>query len=195
MMILCMTPFAADMNYGRALNDAMSLIPEDGWAVFLDHDAMWTTRSWNRQISEAIAFRPDAGLFTGVTNRIAKRWQQAGNPDSHDIVQHRRFGMARMSTRTLLDITDTNGLGGVVMVISKAAWRQVGGFVDGLACIDHQMHFAQRAAGRRVWMIEGLYLYHWRRANGDSPPADAPRAHNCRHGGPVVEPMVRVTLP
>jgi len=194
-VIFTMTPFAIDMNYGRACNEFMGLLPDDGWGCIIDHDAMFTTRAWFRQIEEAIDFRPDAGAFTAVSNRIARRWQQAGNKDSHDIVQHRRFGAARLKTRTLLDITNTHGFGGVVIVISKKAWRQVGGFVDGMLCVDHRMHFALREAGRRVWLIEGLFVYHWRRAQGDGPPANAPRAAGCPCRGTESMPTVRVALP
>ena len=53
-MIHLMMPFRADMNYGRALNDAMGLIPEGDWLAALDHDAMFTTRLWHSQIEEAM---------------------------------------------------------------------------------------------------------------------------------------------
>jgi len=190
-----MTPFSPTMNLGRAYNDAMERLPEDGWAVFLDHDACWTTRDWYRQIEEAVQAKPDAGLFTAVANRIGPKWQQAGERDCHDIARHRVFGKARTRVRTMLDATDTKGIGGVVMVISRRAWAEVGGFAAGMMCVDHRMHFAQRDAGRRIYVIEGLYVYHWRRANGDGPPDDAPRAENCPCRGPEKAPMVRVRLP
>lgn len=194
-MILSMMPFSDSMNLGQAYNEAMALLPEDGWAIFLDHDAMWTTRNWHRQISEAIAFMPDAGAFTAMTNRIASPWQQIGDREDHDIRNHRRFGKERMKFRTLLDVTGTNGMGGVVLVLSKAAWRKVGGFVDGLLCVDHRMHFALRDAGLKVWLMENLYTYHWRRACGDDLPADAPFAKDCPCRGPERTPRTRVSLP
>ncbi len=195
MTIVPMIPYALDMNLGRAYNGAMALVPEDAWACFIDHDAMLTTRQWYRQLEEAIAFRPDAGAFTAVTNRIAAPWQQVGDPDNHDIAHHRRFGHQRLAIRTLLDITDTKGFGGVLMCLSKAAWREAGGFKDGLLCVDHGMHFALRAAGRRTYLIDGLYLYHWRRAFGDELPENTPRAQGCPCRGPEKMPTVRVTLP
>lgn len=195
MKIVTMMPFATDMNLGRAYNEAMALLPDDAWAVLLDHDMMLTTREWYRQIEEAIACRPDAGAFTAVTNRIAAPWQQVGEREGHDIARHRRFGKRRLAVRTLLDITDTKGFGGVLMCLSKQAWQEVGGFVDGLLCVDHQMHFALRAAGRRNFLIEGLYLYHWRRAFGDELPEDAPRVEGCPCRGPETPPTIRVHLP
>jgi len=194
-LIQTMMPFDTGMNLGSAYNRAMELLPDYGWMVALDHDAMWTTRHWFRQIEEAIAFRPDAGAFTAMTNRIASPWQQIGDRDNHDIAHHRRFGAERMKVRTLLDVTQTKGFGGVVLVISKAAWRRVGGFADGMLCVDHQMHFALRDLGYHVWLIEGLYVYHWRRANGDELPGDAPRVPHCPCRGSEPKPTSRLTLP
>lgn len=193
--ILAMTPFAPDMNLGRAYNEAMSLLPPDGWAVLLDHDAMLTTREWNRQVREAIAFMPDAGAFVATCNRIAAPWQKAGNPDSHDVAEHRRFGAERLKVRSLLDVTNTRGFGGVAFALSRRGWEKAGGFVDGMFCVDHRMHFALRDAGLRVWLLEGWYVYHWRRANGDGPPATAPYAKDCPCRGREPVPTVRVSLP
>lgn len=194
-MILAMTPFSPSMNLGEAYNEAMELLPEDAWAVLLDHDAMFTTRQWNHQIREAIDFLPEAGCFTGMANRIASAWQQIGDKNNHDVAHNRRFGTERAKVRTLLDITDTKGFGGVVIVLSKKAWRAAGGFADGMMCCDHSIFFRLRAAGRRVYLMEGLYLYHWRRAKGDGPPANAPFAKDCPCRGPESKPTERLTLP
>lgn len=199
-MIHTMMPFALDMNLGRAYNESMELLPsDDDWAVFLDHDAIWTTRDWYRQITEAVAAVPDAGLFTAIASRGWQKWQWTCNePDNHDMAWHRKVGKERLAVRTLLDVTQASGIAGVVMVIQKRKWRQVGGFVDGMYCVDHGLHFALARAGYRIYVHEGLYVYHWRRANGDAPPADAPKARKC----PCLEirrkerpPSKRITLP
>ena len=90
---------------------------------------------------------------------------------------------------------DTKGIGGVLMVMSKAVWREIGGFKDGLNCVDHCAHFAVAKAGRKVYVIEGLSLYHWRKANGDGPPDDAPRAADCPCRGHEIAPTRRIQLP
>jgi len=196
-VIVAMTPFSSDRNLGAAYNQAMSLVPEDGWACFLDHDMMLTTREWYRQLEEAVTAFPDTGAFVAVTNRIAASWQRAqeADLDNHDIAYHRKIGRARLAQRTLLDITMTQGFGGVLFCLSKSAWREAGGFVDGLFCVDHQMHFALRRAGRRVYLLESLYVYHWRRAFGDELPQDTPRAANCPCRGPEKNPSIRIQLP
>lgn len=193
-----MTPFALDRNLGRAYNEAMALLPSTGWAVFIDHDAIvGLTREWFRLIAEAITFKPDAGAFVAVTNRIDASWQRAeeADRDNHDIGYHTRLALQRLKRRTLLDITHTKGFGGVCFALSKPAWAAAGGFADGLLCVDHSIHFGLQRAGRRVWLLENLYVYHRRRAFIGDLPADTPRAANCPCRGAEPMPTFRITLP
>lgn len=201
-LVVPVMPFALDRNLGAAYNQAMrDSVPHGGWACFLDHDMMFTTREWFGQISEAILAAPHAGAFTAVTNRIAAAWQKAPEAarlpaaKQHDVAAHRAIGQDRLRRRTLLDITDTKGFGGVVMVVSRAAWDEVGGFANGLLCVDHGMHFALRQAGRRNYLIESLYVYHWRRAFGDELPTDTPRVDACPCRGAEPTPTVRLPIP
>lgn len=197
MTIHPMIPFALDRNLGAAYNRAMELIGEDDWACFIDHDAMLTTREWYRQIHEAVLFRPQAGAFVAVTNRIDAVWQRAGESDreNHDIGYHTAIGLERLKRRTLLDITETKGFGGVCFTVSKRGWREAGGFADGLLCVDHSIHFGLRRAGRRIYLLEGLYVYHRRRAFVGPLPDDTPRAENCPCRGAEPMPTIRLTLP
>lgn len=195
--LLTMMPYAEDCNLGKAYNQAMELLPEDAWGILLDHDAMFTTRDWYRQIAEAIRFKPDAGAFVAVTNRIDAVWQRAqeADPENHDIGYHTAIGLERLKRRTLLDITDTKGFGGVCFAVSKKNWRLAGGFADGLLCVDHSLHFGLQRAGRRIYLLESLYCYHRRRAFVGPLPADTPRAKGCPCRGPEPMPSVRITLP
>jgi GT2 family glycosyltransferase len=189
-------PYDLDANLGRAYNTFLSLLAPDDWAIFIDHDAMPTTGQWFRQFSECIAFLPHAGAFVAMTNRIARPWQRTGDPDSNDIAVHRRFGAERLRIRTLWDVTDTRGFGGVMFAVSKAAWQECGGFADGLGCVDHSLHHALRSVGRRIFMIEGLYVFHWRHFGAADPTSSHPKAPNC----PCLSiretsPTTRIALP
>lgn len=194
-MIRTMVPFRADANLGRAYNEEMERLPDGDWAVFLDHDAMPTTGRWFAQFAEAIAFRPNAGAFAVMTNRIASHWQRCGDPLDNDIARHRRFGSERTRVRTLLDISQTKGFGGVMFAVSKAAWLECGGFADGLGCVDHSLHFALQRIGRPVYLIEGLYVFHWRHFGEPDPTSIHPKAASCPCRGPEVEPRERLRLP
>jgi GT2 family glycosyltransferase len=193
-----MMPFSPVMNLGAAYNESMALLGPDDWACFLDHDAIWTTRKWYGQLKEAARALPDAGMITAIQSRGWQAWQVGPQPESHDMQVHRKIGLQLTEERALLDVTKSSGIAGVVMLISKRSWEIAGGFVDGMYCVDHAMHFALAAAGRPVYVHRGIYVYHWRRANGDAPPRDAPTAPNCpcskirREERP---PTVRLNLP
>lgn len=185
-------------NLGAAYNAEMARLDEGDWAVFVDHDALaGLTRQWIQVIEEAIHFMPAAGAFVAVTNRIDAVWQRAKEADSenHDIGYHTKIAHERLSRRTLLDITDTKGFGGVCFAVSKDAWRDAGGFAEGVLCVDHSLHFGLQRIGRRVYLLENLYVYHRRRAFVGKLPADTPRVENCPCRGDEPMPTVRIPLP
>lgn len=189
-------PFALDRNFGRACNETLATLPAGSWAAIIDHDCMFTTPHWFAQMHEAIAAVPDAGAFAVVTNRIAAPWQKAaeGVIAGDDIHAHRKIGEARRhSHRTLLDITETKGFGGVVTLLSRDAWAQTPGYADGLFCIDHSIFFRLKDAGRRVYLIEGLYVYHLR-ASSSKPGPQVPKWADCPCRGVERMPTSRIAL-
>lgn len=195
-MIHTSTPWDDDGNLGRAYNDFMRRVSDEDWVIFKDHDCLPTTSRWHQQFAEAIAFLPNAGAIVAMTNRIASSWQRCGDQRSDDVAAHRRFGAARASTRTLLDVTDTRGWGGVMFAISKRAWKLVGGFAEGgLGCTDHSIHFRFRDAGLRSYMHEGIFVYHWRHNGEPDPTSRFPKVKDCPCRGPEKTPTERIALP
>lgn len=197
MRLVPFMPFDLERNFGRACNEAMALLPADGWAAILDHDAMFMTPHWYAQILEAIDFRPDAGAFAVMTNRIASPWQKVaeGVIAGDNIARHREIGEARRTrNRSLLDITCTKGFGGVVTVLSKAAWEEAGGYADGLFCIDHSLFFRTIGKGRRVYLMENVYVYHLR-ASSSKPGPQEPKWKDCLCRGHEKMPTERIALP
>lgn len=193
-MILALTPFAEDKNLGGAYNAAMELLPDNAWAIMQDHDAMPTTPHWFRQFREAIDFLPHAGAFVAMANRIGPAWQRCG-PAGDDVREHRRFGAERVNVRTLLDVTDTKGWGGVMFAISKAAWREAGGFADGfMGCTDHSLHFRLQRIGRRSFVHQGIYTYHVR-ASSEGNPGGMTYVPDCPCRGVELTPTQQVHLP
>ena len=168
-------PYADDRNLGRAYNECMVMLPEDGWGVLVDHDAVFTNREWHRQIALAIAQHPE-GAFVVRTNRIKCPYQQVVgvDPKNHDMGYHRRWGAMLASHTTLRDVTDDREPGGVVMICSKKAWQDIGGFAHGLHYVDRTWGHALKRVGRRIYLIEGVYVYHWHRGGG--PNADPMQA-------------------
>lgn len=168
-----------------AYNEIMSRMKDDDWVCFIDHDAMFTTYNWWIQIFEIINAHSDGGLFVPMTNRIGVRVQvpwavkskqvlkEYGGSvytidgNSHNIRFHREVGDQLYQNKTFIVKDITNKISnGVVMVTSKVWWNKVGGFNEGrtdLGGCDTDYHRAINKAGGRVYLMEGVYVYHWYR--------------------------------
>jgi GT2 family glycosyltransferase len=180
-MLVTAIAYDVERNLGRAYREILARLPPEDHCVFLDHDACWTTRDWYKQILKAIERYPDAGLFGAVTNRIGNKDQVvAGAPSGHDMAPHRIFGKALQDKHgtDATDVTDGHVLSGVVLCIPSAA-RSVIQIPNGFFGIDNEMHRAVRRAGKRVYLLRGLYVYHWYRGDGVGH-VNAPKAPRTR---------------
>ena len=162
-------------DLGRAYNEFMALIPDDAWAVILDHDAMFCSPTWFRRVEEAIEDYPDAGLFAFITNRLnpnRSMWQMAPEAGMHNhlISAHRGVAAAREAEHgsTAVDVThvhsfDRNAeLSGVGFAVSKQAWIKIGGALEGkFTNVDHDLHHRIINVGLKVYLLPGVYMYHW----------------------------------
>lgn len=178
MALIVTIAYDVERNLGRAYNATMERLRPGDWCCFLDHDAVFTTRDWYPQILEAIGRYPEAGLFGAVTNRIGRKTQIApGAPASHDMREHRAFGAALAAKHgsTARDVTRESPISGVVMILSREAWEKMGQFKDGFFGVDNRAHHDVARNGMRVLLLEGLYVYHWYRADGVGHDG-APRA-------------------
>ena len=165
------------MDLGRCYNEFMALLPaDDDWACFIDHDAMFTTRDWYAQLTRVVSRHPDAGCFTAMTNRIGNPAQVHGSgrrrgamPNAnHDIQHHRRVG-ARLRKQfdcAVVPLTERHLMSGVVMLTRKSVWKQIG-FAPGFLGVDGAYHRGCLRLGYEVYLMRGVYVYHWYRGDGD----------------------------
>ena len=182
-------------DLGAAYNQAMSLLGDEDWGVFLDHDAMMVQRDWFDILNRAIESNPQYGLFTCMTNRVWCHWQvlrafetEAGmvdprfetrlspnewehgpNWNNHDIEYHMELG--RKIPTEVIKVTDVTTasprLSGVFMAIKGGCWSKAGGAKSGFLTVDNDIHDKVAKTKYRVGIINQLYVYHWYR--GDNP--------------------------
>lgn len=166
-------PLDKEMNLGWTYNNFMSMVGEDDWVCFLDHDAMFTTRYWYHQLEEIIEKNPDIGLFSCMTNRIGNGFQRM-NPvmpsTNHNIHDHRTLGNS-LYKNFLCTInkykTSETLYSGVILLTSKKVWKKVGGFKDGFLGVDNDYHQRCIDSGLDTALMPGVYVYHWYRGDGD----------------------------
>jgi len=169
-------------------NHYMALLPnDDDWACFIDHDAVFTTKTWYHQLNGIIEKNPEFSCFTGMTNKVYASWQIPPGVDenNHDIVYHREIG-ARLEAENygqVLDVTDCSEslllpepqapprenapLSDVVLLYKKSAWKEIpfrrfykedDRMMYG---VDNMLHLDLKKKGRKVGLMTGIYLYHW----------------------------------
>jgi len=154
---------------GDTYNKYMELLGDNDWACFLDHDAMWTTTDWYKQLEKILEAHPEYGLLSVCTNRIGNPEQKIDKLlDTHDITYHRKIGLQLQNQcgTDVNDVTNTHCISGVVMVMSKTIWKKAGGFKKGFLGIDNDFHQRVKKAGGRVGICKGLFIYHFYRADG-----------------------------
>jgi GT2 family glycosyltransferase len=168
--------YDVERNLGAAYREIISRLRPEDHIVFLDHDAIFTTRTWFSQLLAAIERYPDAALFGAMTNRIGNKEQiPRGAPAGHDMVAHRAFGaeLQKQHGTDAIDVTGKHLLSGVVLCLTARARASVSP-VDGFYGVDNQLHRDARRVGK-VYLLRGLYVQHWYRADGIGHPG-APKA-------------------
>jgi len=162
-MIYYFTPWNSDKNLGKAYNQCMELIGDNDWACFTDADTMFTTYTYGKQIEDIV--KEDA-IYTAKTNRVMCPYQKTGIWEIDDIRYHRDLGqqLANEKYDYLTDVTNECPLSGCLILISKKMWQKLGGFKeDKMLTIDNDIHLKAREKGEKVYLMEGVYLYHWYR--------------------------------
>ena len=191
-MIRTFIAYAQGRDLAWTYNEYMGGLPEDDWACFIDHDAMFTTADWYPQMEAIIKANPEYSCFTVTTNRAYASWQipEGVNGINHDIKYHREVGQSLQSANgaRVNDVTgcadlpappETSPFSGVVILYKKSAWKQVPfrAMQQGrLTGIDNLLHIDLRDKGFKVGLMTGIYVYHWHRADGvnraDLPPKE-----------------------
>jgi len=161
----------AGRNLGAGYNSFMDKLENDEWACFIDHDAMFTTKTWYAQLQQILLKNSEYSLLTAVTNRIGTPEQIVHGIDqnNHDIVYHRKVG-ENLQQKHYTEVIPVKDFctSGVLMLIRKDTWCEYK-FIDGFLRVDKTMCHTLLANGHKVGIMKGVYVYHWYRALGDLP--------------------------
>ena len=174
-MIYYNIAYDSDKNIGACYNRVMKLLPNDSdWGAFFDSDTMSTTSDFGVLIENAILEYSDAAAFTCYTNRVMCPWQIAPDIDrvSNDMKYHKTFGRNLREKFQHKSVNVTNRsqkwlMSGMFFVLKKEAWKKCGPLPEnGMLTIDNHLHLRLRETNQKLYLIKGLYLYHWWRNNG-----------------------------
>jgi len=173
-VFIAYAPQSYNMNLGRCYNEYMERLEEDDYALFIDHDAMFVDGSWKSVVDSAISnHQEEEALFISQTNRINNPYQRLNLlEDNHNTLDHQIFAskVAERYSQELVECSKLPSSSGVIIMLSKKTWHNHK-FTDGFLKVDNNIHISQREASNPVYLMKGLHVYHFYRADNDSSHA------------------------
>lgn len=168
-MIHVKIPFDLDKNLGRAYNVAFEDLEERDWVCLIDHDVMLLTPDAIRIMYEYTKNFPEAGIFTCYTNRLhpmAPDQLLDGKVSENTCI---KYHMERAYNQKRFGITVSeikHVISGFLMLISKKTWHQIK-FPETMKCLGVDNFYSQAImeAGKKIYRMESLYVWHSYRLN------------------------------
>jgi len=162
MNLTVITPYLPKKNLGHAYNVAME--SSDGWVIFHDDDVFLRTQpKWYDICIAAIEqVGHDAGFITCVTNRIACPQQRCVDaPKGNDLIKHIEYAEQRYHKwgNAVVEIPRVKP-SGFFFITNTTVWNNAGKFPPGFLGVDNRYANQVKKAGYKVYMMEGLYVYH-----------------------------------
>lgn len=169
-VFIAYAPKSYGMNLGRCYNEYMERLGDDEYALFIDHDAMFTNNSWSDVVANAYSQHADeTALFISRTNRINNPYQRLNLlENNHNLFDHDVFAanLAKKYGNAVVECAKLPSSSGVIIMLSKKTWLKHK-FTDGFLKVDNNIHLSHRNAGDPVYIMQGLHVYHFYRADND----------------------------
>lgn len=173
-IFIAYAPKSYGMNLGRCYNEYMERLKDGEFALFIDHDAMFVHDSWKEIVSDiATKHTDEVALFISRTNRINNPYQRLNLlEENHRVEDHCIFSgeLANRFSTTTTECAKLPSSSGVIIMLSKKTWEKHK-FSDGFLKVDNNMHLSHRASNDPVYIMNGMHVYHFYRADNDSSHA------------------------
>lgn len=174
-MIYSFTPFSIEKNFGKAINQCCSIVPNDeDWICIRDGDAMNLTPDWGNIIQDAIdKHGSDYQLFGCWTNRLNKSCmghQLAREAYDEFDIRYHHFHADNVSEISNDVIIPVHMIAGFFMLFQKKTWIKSGGFAENSKTFDVKFCNSIINKGGKIGLINRLYMFHLYRiwAKGDA---------------------------
>jgi len=164
-LIIDFTPYSIERNLVKAYTESMSLLKSEDYGILRDADSVYTTPDYMECIYYNIISNPEIKFFTATTNRIGNGVQKDTNcPKGNDYEEHRKYGIQRQKEyfKKTKDITDEGTISGFWMCIKKELWDRIEQpTTTRILHVDTHIHRQVKKLGERIYLLRGLYLYHY----------------------------------
>jgi GT2 family glycosyltransferase len=161
-------PYEPGGQLGVDYNRIMSESKQD-WVLLIDHDIIVSLHPhWYYVCQQVILKYPDAGLFTCYASDIACSLQKCldSPPNTAPVHIHREFAKKLWKKNKYeceLIKPSPALISGFFLLVNRKAWETVGGFLGkGMYREDNYFHKELNKHNIKVYLIKGLYCYHYR---------------------------------
>lgn len=163
--------FNTDKNFGKAINDAISLFPKKDWVCVRDLDAMFLRPDCGNLIQNIVERYKDTYSLIGcVTNRLAQPWQLYNMKFSDDSDIRNHIGIANELHNTYGTKVMPFGsvIAGCFMLFPIKVWAKCK-FAENTPRFDFIFTDCVKAKGGKVGIAQGLYQFHLYRMWSENP--------------------------
>jgi GT2 family glycosyltransferase len=175
-MIYFFTPYSFEKKMFHAWEQYMNLLGDDDWAVMMDGDIMFFQANFGHIVKEYIDKYPDTGLFTCYASRSGTGYMMppGAKVAGHNIMIH-QLKAKQLEKANHLQVQEIKKrVTGHFMAMKKSTWNKI--YEDAkerckdfnVLTVDTEISHAILAAGLKIRLMKGLYVYHYYRlAEGD----------------------------
>lgn len=168
-------PYSVEKNIGKCINDAVKAIncAPDDFICLTDHDVLWLLPDSKAQVERILQTTP-YDVLGCMTNRIRSKEQLIGGYFNSDdrIKEHIRIAELCQSAGRDMVVEAKGVMAAFMLCFRASAWEKVGGFMEGAINFDTLFCGAVRAAGLRIGLMRGVYIFHSYRINSKLPLQD-----------------------
>jgi len=163
--------FSTEKNFGKAINDAISLLPTNDWVCVRDLDTMFLRPDTGNQIQEIVErYKNKFQLIGCVTNRLRLRHQlyQYKFNDESDVREHIVIANELYETYKTKVMPFDSVVAGCFMLFPVKVWKNCK-FVENTPRFDFIFTDCVKSKGGKVGLAKGVYQFHLYRMWSENP--------------------------
>lgn len=150
-------PYSTNKNLAEAYNLEISLGGAE-YIAFTDRDIWFPHPNFAQQIERVIEQHGEA-VYTCLTNRVNCPWQRIDFNGSDKEAEQFSRELYANNVSAVEDHTDSQLMSGFVIIYPRRKWW---GLPDGgLLGVDNMIHNMAKAAGLRVLLMKGIFVWHY----------------------------------
>ena len=161
-MIYYITPYLTG-NIGKAINEAIAVLPDDSWVCLRDTDTMFLLPDQPSMLEELIMSNPPFDVIGATCNRLGSGYQLFSNQinDDPDILNHIEYAkIAREYHKTNVEeVPFGTPLAGFFLLFRKSLWNEIP-FEEKSIQFDLIFSRTLHEKGKRLGLMRGMYLFH-----------------------------------